>query len=53
MGHQPATELLLVEVLDRPGTDEDQAVFRCGGEGSQLLLTLDRRGDDWVLGEMA
>ena len=51
-GSEP-TELLLVEVLDRPGTDEDQAVFRCGGEGSQLLLTLDRRGDDWVLGEMA
>ena len=23
-------ELVLVEVVDRPGTDEDQAVFRCG-----------------------
>jgi hypothetical protein len=47
------SELLLVEVMDRPGTDEDQAVFRCGAEGSRHLLTLDRRGDDWVLGEMA
>ena len=32
-------ELALVEVRDRPGTDEDQAVFRCGDE----QLTLGRR----------
>jgi biopolymer transport protein ExbB/TolQ len=38
-------ELTLVEVLDRPGTDEDQAVFRCGDS----QLTLGRRGGDWVL----
>ena len=31
-GAEPA-ELLLVEVLDRPGTDEDHAVFRVEGEG--------------------
>ena len=37
-------ELTLVEVLDRPGTDEDQAVFRCGDE----LLTLGRRDGEWV-----
>jgi hypothetical protein len=38
-------ELVLVEVLDRPGTDQDQAVFRCdGGE----RLTLGRRDGDWV-----
>jgi Tfp pilus assembly protein PilX len=37
-------ELLLVEVRDRPGTDEDQAVFRCGGE----QLTLGRRDGEWV-----
>jgi uncharacterized membrane protein len=37
-------ELTLVEVRDRPGTDQDQAVFRCGGE----QLTLGRRGGEWV-----
>jgi hypothetical protein len=37
-------ELTLVEVLDRPGTDEDQAIFRCGDE----RLTLGRRGGEWV-----
>jgi hypothetical protein len=37
-------ELLLVEVRDRPGTDEDQAVFRCGDE----QLTLGRRDGEWV-----
>jgi Sec-independent protein translocase protein TatA len=37
-------ELTLVEVLDRPGTDQDQAVFRCGDE----LLTLGRRDGEWV-----
>jgi hypothetical protein len=38
------TELTLVEVRDRPGTDEDQAVFRCGDE----QLTLGRRDGEWV-----
>jgi hypothetical protein len=37
-------ELTLVEVLDRPGTDEDQAVFICGDE----RLTLGRRDGEWV-----
>jgi hypothetical protein len=37
-------ELTLVEVLDRPGTDEDQAVFRCG----DAQLTLGRRDGEWV-----
>jgi hypothetical protein len=37
-------DLLLVEVRDRPGTDEDQAVFRCGSE----RLTLGRRDGEWV-----
>ena len=37
-------ELQLVEVRDRPGTDADQAVFRCGGEH----LTLGRRDGEWV-----
>ena len=42
-GSEPP-ELTLVEVRDRPGTDEDQAVFRCGGE----TLTLGRRDGEWV-----
>jgi hypothetical protein len=42
-GGEPA-DLQLVEVRDRPGTDEDQAVFRCGGEH----LTLGRRDGEWV-----
>jgi hypothetical protein len=37
-------ELVLVEVLDRPGTDEDQAIFRCG----DARLTLGRRDGQWV-----
>jgi hypothetical protein len=37
-------DLLLVEVRDRPGTDNDQAVFRCGDE----QLTLGRRDGEWV-----
>ena len=42
-------ELLLVEVRDRPGTDEDQAVFRCGHE----RLTLGRRDGEWVRESLA
>jgi Tfp pilus assembly protein PilX len=37
-------DLLLVEIRDRPGTDDDQAVFRCGSE----RLTLGRRDGEWV-----
>ena len=46
-GAEPA-ELLLVEVLDRPGTDEDVAVFHCEGEGRRETLTLGRRDGEWV-----
>jgi Flp pilus assembly protein TadB len=42
-------ELVLIEVLDRPGTDEDQAVFRCG----DARLTLGRRGGEWVSESLA
>jgi hypothetical protein len=37
-------ELMLVEVIDRPGTEEDQAVFSVGNR----LLRLGRRGGEWV-----
>ena len=42
-GSQP-DELTLVQIVDRPGTDEDKAVFRIGSE----RLTLGRRGGEWV-----
>jgi hypothetical protein len=40
--------LALVEVVDRPGTDEDQAVFRAESGGAAHRLTLGRTGGDWV-----
>ena len=43
-GAEP-TDLELVQVIDKPGTDEDKAIFRCGSE----RLTLGRRDGEWVL----
>ena len=51
-GAEPA-DLLLVEVLDRPGTEEDYAVFQAEGEGRHETLTLGRRDGDWVLQDLA
>jgi hypothetical protein len=47
-GHEPS-ELLLVEVLDRPGTEEDVAVFRCETEGRLETLRLGREAGEWRL----
>ena len=41
-------ELTLIQVVDRPGTDEDKAVFRVLGDGREERLTLGRAGGDWV-----
>jgi type II secretory pathway pseudopilin PulG len=41
-------ELQLVQVVDRPGTDEDEAVFRVVTDHGSEYLHLDRRGDRWV-----
>ena len=41
-------ELELMQVIDRPGTDEDKAVFRCGPDGRERL-TLGRRDGQWAL----
>ena len=46
-GAEPAV-LLLTEVLDRPGIEEDYAVFSVEGEGRRETLTLGRRDGDWV-----
>lgn len=40
--------LELVQVIDRPGTDSDQAVFRAELGGASALLTLGRHGDEWL-----
>ena len=46
-------ELLLVEVIDRPGTDQDQAVFRVRTGTADRLLTLGRRDGEWVSDSLA
>jgi hypothetical protein len=40
--------LTLVEVLDRPGTDDDRAVFRAEQAGTAHALTLGRHEGEWV-----
>ena len=47
-GNEPDS-LTLVEVVDRPGTDEDKAVFRVGDE----RLVLGRHGGEWVHDSLA
>jgi hypothetical protein len=47
-GAEPS-ELHLIEVLDRPGTEQDVAVFHTEGEGAKHRLTLGRREGEWVL----
>jgi hypothetical protein len=42
-------DLHLVQVVDKPGTDADQAVFRVvGADGTESSLTLGRRDGAWV-----
>jgi hypothetical protein len=41
--------LTLVQIIDRPGTDEDKAVFRVAAAGRDEQLTLGRRDGDWML----
>jgi hypothetical protein len=44
-------ELTLVEVIDRPGTDDDQAVFDVNAGGKSHRVILGRRDGDWVHAE--
>ena len=44
-----APPLTLVRILDRPGTDEDKAMFRVGDARDGELLTLGRQDGAWVL----
>jgi hypothetical protein len=41
-------DLQLVQVVDRPGTEDDQAVFRVVTDHGSEHLHLDRHGDTWV-----
>jgi Flp pilus assembly protein TadG len=41
-------ELDLVQVVDRPGTDDDQAVFRVVTDHGAEYVHLGRRGDTWI-----
>jgi hypothetical protein len=41
-------ELTLIEVIDRPGTDEDHAVFDIVAAGARHRVVLGRRDGDWI-----
>lgn len=41
-------ELHLVQVIDRPGTDADEAVFRVVGGGREDTVRLGRRDGAWM-----
>jgi uncharacterized protein (UPF0333 family) len=41
-------DLQLVQVVDKPGTEDDQAVFRIVTDHGSEHLHLDRHGDAWV-----
>ena len=45
---QQIDELHLIQVIDRPGTDADEAVFRVLTGGEADTLTLGRREGAWV-----
>jgi hypothetical protein len=47
-GAEPA-DLVLVQIIDRPGTDDDKAVFAIGDE----RLTLGRANGNWVFEQLA
>ena len=44
-------ELELVQVVDRPGTEEDQAVFRVRAAGRRHRLVLGRERGEWISAE--
>ena len=41
-------EHVLVQVVDRPGTDQDKAVFRVSTDSGTAYLTMGRRDGSWV-----
>ena len=51
-GAEP-TELMLVQIVDRPGTEDDKAVFHVSSGGRDEQLTLGRQGGEWVFEQLA
>jgi hypothetical protein len=47
-GGQEPEEMQLVQVVDMPGTDNDEAVFRCVGGHHEQDVTLGREAGEWV-----
>jgi len=45
---EPIRELHLVQVVDRPGTEEDEAVFRVVTAGGEHDIRLGRREGAWI-----
>ena len=45
--HVEVRELMLVQVVDRPGTEEDQALFRVITDVGSEEILLVRHGDTW------
>jgi hypothetical protein len=45
-------QLMLVQIVDPPGTEDDKAVFRVTADGRDEHLTLGRRGGDWVFEQL-
>jgi hypothetical protein len=43
-----AGDLTLVQIVDRPGTDDDKAIFEVERDGRVERLTLGRRDGEWV-----
>ena len=41
-------EEALIAVIDRPGTDDDRAVFRFVTDAGTFLLTMGRQGGHWA-----
>lgn len=46
-GGEDPQELVLVAVIDLPGTDEDRATFHGRGAAGEASVTLARRGSEW------
>jgi type II secretory pathway pseudopilin PulG len=45
-------ELQLLKVIDRPGTEDDQALFRVVTDAGSEEILLVRRGDTWAAAEV-
>jgi hypothetical protein len=47
-GEPVPKDLLLVQVVDRPGTEQDEALFRAPLPGGDREVRLVRRGEAWI-----